>query len=298
MKPLALISTRKGLFRLNHDKTVEPVGFLGVPVSMVLAAKDRVRWFAALDHGHFGVKLHRSDDYGESWQEIATPAYPKTENKEEGDSLKLIWSLAYAEPDSSDRLWAGTVPGGLFYSDDGGENWQLNQFLWQKKQEQGWFGGGFDEAGIHSICVDPRDSNEVKVAVSCAGVWVTKDKGETWQISAQGMRAAYMPPEKEFEQIIQDPHLMVQCASEPDCLWVQHHNGIFKSTDNAASWQEVKDVAPSVFGFATAVHPTDPNKAWFVPGIKDECRIPVDGKLVVTQTLDGGESFEQLSEGL
>ncbi|MCW8999582.1 MAG: hypothetical protein OQK04_12815, partial [Kangiellaceae bacterium] len=142
------------------------------------------------------------------------------------------------------------------------------------------------------------DSNEVKVAVSCAGVWVTKAKGETWQISAQGMRAAYMPPEKEFEQIIQDPHLMVQCASEPDCLWVQHHNGIFKSTDNAASWQEVKDVAPSVFGFATAVHPTDPNKAWFVPGIKDECRIPVDGKLVVTQTLDGGESFEQLSEGL
>ena len=129
MKPLALIATRKGLFRLNHDKTIEPVEFLGVPVTMALAGKDRVRWYAALDHGHFGVKLHRSDDYGDSWQEISAPAYPKTEDKKAGVSLSLVWSLAYADPDSSDRLWAGTVPGGLFYSDNGGESWQLNQFL-------------------------------------------------------------------------------------------------------------------------------------------------------------------------
>ena len=107
-----------------------------------------------------------------------------------------------------------------------------------------------------------------------------------------------MPPEQEFEQAIQDPHLMVQCASAPDCLWVQHHNGIFKSDDNAKSWHEIENVAPSVFGFATVVHPVDPNKAWFVPGVKDECRVPFDGKFVVTRTCDGGETFEQLSQGL
>ena len=38
--------------------------------------------------------------------------------------------------------------------------------------------------------------------------------------------------------------------------------------------------------------------AWFVPGIKDEKRYPVDGKLVVTRTRDGGKTFDILSNGL
>jgi hypothetical protein len=36
----------------------------------------------------------------------------------------------------------------------------------------------------------------------------------------------------------------------------------------------------------------------FVPAIKDEKRIPVDGRLVVTRTRDGGRSFDVLSNGL
>ena len=47
-----------------------------------------------------------------------------------------------------------------------------------------------------------------------------------------------------------------------------------------------------------AVHPDDANTAWFVPGIKDEMRIPVDGALVVTRTRDGGKTFKSLKKGL
>ena len=47
-----------------------------------------------------------------------------------------------------------------------------------------------------------------------------------------------------------------------------------------------------------AVHPGDPDTAWFVPGVKDECRIPVDSAFVVARTRNGGESFEVLREGL
>jgi hypothetical protein len=35
-----------------------------------------------------------------------------------------------------------------------------------------------------------------------------------------------------------------------------------------------------------------------VPGVKDECRVPVDGQLVVARTRDGGRSFEVLRNGL
>ena len=66
----------------------------------------------------------------------------------------------------------------------------------------------------------------------------------------------------------------------------------------ARTWTEITDVAPSVFGFAVAAHPHDPRTAWFVPAEKDEVRIPVGGRMVVTRTRDGGESFETLSTGL
>jgi photosystem II stability/assembly factor-like uncharacterized protein len=170
--------------------------------------------------------------------------------------------------------------------------------LWDRPERKGWFGGGYDYPGIHSVCVDPRDARVVRVAVSCGGVWRSDDAGQTWRLSADGMYAAYMPPELQKEQNIQDPHRMVQCPASPDHLWAQHHNGVFRSTDGGQTWRDTPAVAPSVFGFGVAVHPRDPRTAWFVPAVKDECRVPVDGKLVVARTRDGGESFETLRRGL
>lgn len=112
------------------------------------------------------------------------------------------------------------------------------------------------------------------------------------------MRAEFMPPERQFDQNVQDPHQLAQCAAQPDAMWVQHHNGIFRSTDAGASFTEITDVKPSVFGFPVAVHPRDPNVAWFVPAIKDEKRYPADGKVVVNRTRDGGRTFETLRRGL
>ena len=81
-------------------------------------------------------------------------------------------------------------------------------------------------------------------------------------------------------------------------LWTQHHCGIFRSVDNGDNWIEIAEAGPSTFGFAVAVHPADPETAWFVPAISDEVRVPVDGKLVVTRTRDGGATFDVLSHGL
>lgn len=55
---------------------------------------------------------------------------------------------------------------------------------------------------------------------------------------------------------------------------------------------------PSSFGFAVAVHPRDPDTAWFVPAQQDVCRVPVAGRFGVMRTRDGGDSFHLLTEGL
>jgi len=302
MSEKLFLATRKGFFTLKKKTdrwSIDDVAFLGNNATMCFQdLRDRAL-YVAFDHGHFGVKLHRSDDDGKTWKELSPPAFPKVlEDAEEKPSVSEIWSLESAGPDKVGSLWAGTIPGGLFHSADRGDSWQLVTSLWNREERKEWFGGGKDFPGIHSICVDPRDSDKVMLGVSCGGVWVTENSGETWNCKAEGMRAEYMPPERTHDPNIQDPHILVQCPGHPDALWVQHHNGIFKSTDCANSWQEIENPAVSPFGFATAVHPTDPQTAWFVPGVKDECRVPVDGKLVVTRTTDGGKSFDVLGEGL
>jgi photosystem II stability/assembly factor-like uncharacterized protein len=317
-----LISTRKGLFvaeSVDGAYKVTRGHFIGDNVSLALvdsrvvsggegAASDhpRTSWYAALDHGHFGAKLHRSDDQGETWTEIATPAYPSQPEGERevspmGREVKwattLIWALAPAL-DQENALWCGTIPGGLFRSEDRGTSWQLVNSLWFHPARKEWFGGGREDPGIHSICVDPRDPKTVAVGVSCGGVWRTRDRGETWTNTAKGMRAAYMPPDRQSDENIQDPHLVVQSPSSPEVFWAQHHNGIFRSTNDMESWHEIEQAGPSTFGFAVAVDPKDANTAWFVPAIKDEKRIPVDGKFVVTRTRDGGKTFDVLRKGL
>ena len=46
------------------------------------------------------------------------------------------------------------------------------------------------------------------------------------------------------------------------------------------------------------VHPDEPDTAWFIPAVKDEQRIPVNARLVVTRTRDGGRHFDVLDRGL
>ncbi len=309
MQKRILVSTRKGLFELGKAAkgwAVKTASFLGDNVTLALHDPRDGTDYAAINHGHFGIKLHRRDKDKKKWVEIASPKYPeKPEGLVDKDgwgrdvkwSTQLIWALETGGPKQNGTLWAGTMPGGLFRSDDRGTSWHLIETLWHHPDRNKWLGGGADIPGIHSICVDPRDPNTLRVAVSCGGVWRTQDAGKTWIQSAHGMSFDDGPKSEAESPDAQDPHMMVQSPSDPAKFWVQHHAGIFKSVDDAKTWTRVR-ATPSSFGFGVVVHPKDPNTAWFVPGIKDEKRIPVGGALIVTRTKDGGKTFKSLKKGL
>jgi hypothetical protein len=295
-------ATRKGLFDIRREAPdrwgVARTAFLGSPVSQVLHDPRDGTLYAALDLGHFGVKLHRSDDDGASWSEIAAPSYAGVDADEASPpSLKLIWTLETGGRDQPGVLWAGTIPGGLFRSDDRGETWSLVRSLWDQPARKKWFGGGYDQAGIHSVCVDPRDSRRIAVAVSIGGVWESLDGGASWRVGGHGLRAAYVPPEQAGNPDMQDVHRMVRCAGAPDALWIQHHNGVFRAQAGIDDWTELHP-AGGGFGFPVAVHPGRPGTAWFAPAVKDEFRYPAEGRLLVSRTTDGGASFQSFGEGL
>lgn len=310
-----LLASRKGVFVLQRKPDgwqIESCDFVGQTATIAMRDPRDESLYVGFNHGHFGAKLHRSSDQGRSWTEVAVPKYPpftdadRERQAQAGEigarrdfsSLKELWELTPGGADEPGTIWAGTIPGGLFRSRDRGESWELIESLWFRDDRWHWFGGGKDHPGIHSVMVDPRDSRCVTVGISCGGVWHTRDGGACWEVRAKGMRAEYMPPELAYEPNAQDPHRLVHCPASPDHWWVQHHNGIFRTSDAGLQWDEITGVKPSAFGFAVVVHPRDPNTAWFAPAVKDECRVPVEARMVVTRTRDAGQSFEQLTDGL
>ena len=332
-----LLGTRKGtliLDRKNGRWTPRPIAHAGISISYAARdPRDGTIW-VAMDHAHWGPKLSRSKDEGATWENLTQIAYPKgarvieqhlptpdedpnTEHptKYKDASLLKVWMLAFGNADQPGTIHAGTLPGGLFTSRDGGDSWELNRPLWNHDSRGGdlfagdakhrnqW--GGTPAAvaygefvpGIHSVIVDPRDSNHVYIAISSAGVLETRDGGRSWAACNQGMLNDYLPnPEVEWGH---DPHFVTLCAAQPDRLWQQNHNGVFTSADGARTWKRVSrpDVAVH-FGFPIAADEKDGKTAWVVPAKADSERMTIEGGLFVARTGDGGETWQTFREGL
>lgn len=331
-----LLATKKGtliLDRAGKRWKPRPIAHAGMSISYAARdPRDGTLW-SAMDHAHWGPKLSRSRDGGATWEDLSGLAYPPgarfieqhlpTPGEGDGErpttykpaTLLKVWALAFGGADQPGTIHAGTLPGGLFTSTDGGDSWELNRPLWNHESRGGdlfagdatsrnhW--GGTPAAmaygefvpGIHSVVVDPRDPRRILVAVSCAGVLETRDGGETWAGRNRGMLNDYLPnPEAEWGH---DPHLVTMCPGDPDRLWQQNHCGVFTSSDGGALWRRVSKPEVAVhFGFPIASDDRDGRTAWVVPAKGDDQRMCVGGGLFVARTQDGGESWEALREGL
>lgn len=299
-----LLGTRKGLIAFEGEGTdwrITRKDFPGIPISYAWHDDRSGTLWAAADHGHWGAKLHRLRKGEEEWTEVPPPAYAEGEEIRPGTgaSLQYIWCMAGGGSDRPDRILVGTIPGGLFISDDGGDSFQLNRPLWDHPSRPAqWFGGGYDEPGIHSILVDPENSDRFFVAVSCAGVFETTDGGATWHVRNKGMSASFLPD--PTAEVGFDPHLLTVANGSPRIFWQQNHDGIFNSVDDCMTWQR-RDLgrgSHAYFGFAVATDHNDPMTAWVVPADSDERRMAMEGRLMVSRTRDGGETWEALTAGL
>ncbi len=299
-----MFCTRKGLFEFARPAGAWKIikhHFPGEAVSQFHVDSFSGAWFAAQNLGHFGLKLKKSFDHGATWAEMPCPAFP--EKPKTGDwaddptpwNVGHIWTMA---DDGRGTLWAGTMPAALFRSTDGGASWQLMEALWLNEKRKSWMGGGNDHPGIHSILIDPRDANVVAVAISCGGLWGTRDGGATWANFGNGMNAVYMPPELAGDPNTQDPHRVDFCKSAPQAWWMQHHFNLYRSVDAGQNWKELPAAQPTSFGFPIVADPTNPLRAWAVPTQADTHRYAIDGAMCVNRTDDGGTTWQTFRDGL
>ncbi|MDT4288911.1 hypothetical protein RO575_05035 [Methylomonas sp. MO1] len=338
MSDMLILGTRKGTVifdRTNAAWRPRPIAHAGIPVCYAARdPRDGTLW-ASLDHGHWGPKLSRSRDGGKTWEDLSSLKYPEGaryiaqylptpdfdpeapagQPEYKNATVFKIWHLAFGSAEQAGRIYAGTIPGGLFVSDDGGDSWTLNRPLWNHESRGGdlfageatsenrWGGTpasidyGVFEPGIHSVVVDPRDPNRIHVAVSSAGVLETADGGQTWQGRNNGLLMDYLPnPAVDWGH---DPHFMTSCCGQPEHLWQQNHCGVFYSDDGARHWRKVSLPDAGVhFGFPIAVDERDGRIAWVVPARADSERIAIGGGLCVARTTDGGQTWQTFRAGL
>lgn len=299
-----LVGTSKGLvvFTKKQKWEIEKVHFLGFPVAFLFVDERTDTWWIGLAHRHWGPKVHRSMDQGKNWEELPLPKYPPGAELRPGKpaTMKKMWCMQQAGPDKPGGLWLGTEPGGLFYSEDNGEHFELVTSLWEhpsRRDPMQWFGAGRDFPFIHSIVVDPLDSSHIYIAISCAGVFESKDGGGTWAPANQGLIAAYLPNPRV--EVGHDPHLLLQSHLDTKVLWQQNHCGVFRTTDGGQQWHNISDEnGLADYGFALAIDPQSTERAWVIPAISDEMRVAKDLALVVSYTDDGGKRWQALRNGL
>jgi photosystem II stability/assembly factor-like uncharacterized protein len=291
---LVLIATGKGAFILEGDTNRRDFALKGPfcdaqSVNHVIADPATGTLYAGGGDGWVGPAVWRSTDRGQSWTRFDQGlAYPDGQDK-----LKAVWSLARAHG----RLYAGVEPAGLFMSEDDGETWHHVQGLTDHPTRPEWVPGGGGLI-LHHIVAHPTDPGQLWVGISTAGVFHTADGGKSWTPRNQGTRCDFMGDGATYPEYGQCVHSLAMAPGDGSLLYQQNHCGMYKSTDGGQSWTSVENGLPSDFGFATATHPRDPETAYLLPLVGAEKRYAPDGKLAVWRTRDGGQTWQDLRQGL
>ena len=252
------------------------------------------RYLASVTSWFYGPKIWVTDDPAGEWEQAAGVELP-----EGGDaSLERLWVIVPGVGDG--ELYAGGDPGPLFKSTDGGLTWELNRGLWEHPSRGDWQPGNGGLC-LHTIVPWPGDPNRLLVAISAVGVWLTEDGGETWRVANDGIVLRYMPEEARAEATMNHcVHDVRRSPSRPERLFMQFHDGVYRSDDGGSSWIDIgTDTAlPSDFGFPIVVDPADPDSAFVIPLIGAEDRTTPGGSVKVWETRDAGASWSPRGDGL
>ena len=298
---LVLVGTAKGLFSLRSTDgrrgfELEGPALVGEEVyaTCIDGRGASTRLLAGSVSMHWGPIVRRSEDGGRSWieEDEATVAFPPGTEA----SVARIWQLTAAGADQPDVVYAGVEPAALFRSDDGGRRFSLVQGLWDHPHRPQWNPGGGGLC-LHTVLVHPGDPDRLLVAISAGGVYLSDDGGGSWRASNAGIVAAFLPgaPIPEFGQCV---HKVARDAGDPERLYLQHHDGIYRSDDGGASWAPMASIVGVDFGFPVVAHPTRPDTAYLFPLQGAEYRCNPDGRCVVWRTSDAGASWSALTDGL
>ncbi len=303
-----LVGTRKGAFIMTSDAqrqnwTIDGPHFPGWEIFHLKGSPlDPDRIYASQTSGWFGQVIQRSEDGGKTWTPVGNKfeyvGDPGTHQWYDGTQhpweFSRVWYLE-PSPNDPETVYAGVEDAALFRSTDGGNTWHELSALREIKGNLWAPGAG--GMGLHTILLDPKNPNQIIVAISAAGAFRSDDAGMTWRPINQGLLSQYELPDPAAE-VGHCVHNLAMHPSRPDVLYMQKHWDVMRSDNGGDSWYEVSGNLPSDFGFPIAVHAHEPETIYVIPIKSDSEHYPPDGKLRVYRSRSGGNEWEPLVNGL
>lgn len=295
MRVMLLVGTRKGLFLMDSAPDREDWQIRGPlceswPVFHAVGDVASGMLYAAAASEWHGTVVWRSRDLGETWEQSGIGL----NYGEDGPPLTKVASLTVDDG----RLLAGADYPGVFQSTDQGATWTEFSTLADQPARERWLQPDASppgRLGVIAAMPHPRDAQQLYVNVQGFGLFHSDDGGASWTPRNAGMRADWPLEDPAWGYCV---HKAVFSPADADRMYAQTHVGVYRSRDAGASWTEITEGLPSEFGFPAAAHPHDRDAFYVIPVDPGQGRTVPAGQLAVWRTLDAGESWQELTDGL
>lgn len=285
-----LVGTKKGLYTLRSDGSrakwnVEGPTFSPAPLHHATYDPRDGSMYAAVNSTWGGSRIEYSRDQGKTWQTSKNPAFPEGT----GRTFYQTWHIEPGHASQPDVVWAGVEPAALFKSEDRGETWAFVNSLEEHKSRPKWT-PGFGGLGLHSIAIDAKDANFMQVGISAAGVFTTRDGGQSWEEDNTTIKGDERP------DVFRCIHKLLAHPVVSGVRFMRVHLEVYWREPGETTWQWRTRGLPTKFGFAAAIHPRDRSTAYCIP-LDDDLRLAKEG-IAVYRTKDRGQSWDRLDKGL
>ena len=220
--------------------------------------------------------VYASEDGGYNW-----------ERRDNGLTEHDIYSLASARLNGGARVFAGTEPAHLFYSDDLGHTWAEFSAMRSVDMSDWGFPAPPNIAHTKHINFHPNDPNTLFISIEQGGLLKSTDAGRTF-FNIPGMDS--------------DVHRTAINPLSPDRIYITGGDGMYVTSDAGDTWEHWTTTEHEIGGYPDflLVHPRQPDLVFVAaaqhgPGSWMENRYAGSR---ISKSTDGGRTWETLRGGL
>jgi len=272
-----LVGTLHGIARIRRENGAWRAAENCLPdlhISAILVEPESGAIFA----GAYGDgSLWVSRDGGDTWEACNN-----------GLAEAHIFSLEAANLNGRTRLYAGTEPARLFFSDDLGRNWSELLNLRSVPTVESWsFPAPPHVAHAKQITFHPARPSTMFVSIEVGGLLRSDDHGQTWA---------------DVPGMYEDVHRLVISPADPRRMYVSGGNGLYISEDEGATWRHATDREHELGGYPDQLvyQPSTP-ETMFVASAQHGPGAWRDTHFAgarISRSVDGGQTWEVLRAGL
>jgi photosystem II stability/assembly factor-like uncharacterized protein len=273
-----LVGTIHGLFLLQRGQdgqewAIARRGLDDFHIGQILVDQESGQIFV----GTFADGIYCSEDDGRTW-----------ERRGAGLSGQLF-SMAASRHDGSLRLYAGTEPPHLYFSDDRALTWADVPAFQSVPNMDAWtFPADPHIAHLKHINFAPDDQATIYASVEMGGLYKSSDSGDTWT---------------EIPGMNYDVHRTVIDPSDPNRIFTTGGDGIYATTDGGLRWEQrttAEDNTVGGYPDFMVLDPQNPQTMFVAGALRGPATWPSSGlaDARICRSDDGGRTWARVRGGL